>query len=210
MYVCTYACLYTCTYVRTYISSFFQHFLPIHCESEGPLSTYVRMYVCTYMFMCYLSCIHLFLISLLVMCSFVSPFLPPSCHPPLSSTPNLPPPSFHPFRIPPLSHTSPTLSSPMKMAKQHPPGLEEDFDPYLPGTHPPPQPPAPLLYPPRPQSSMDILHQRLGITQVCVCLYVCACVRACIYACACMRVCMCMCVRVRVRVCVCVLPLRAP
>ena len=166
------------------------------------------MYVCTYMFMCYLSCIHLFLISLLVVCSFVSPFLPPSCHPPLSSTPNLPPPSFHPFRIPPLSHTSPPLSSPMKMAKQHPPGLEEDFDPYLPGTHPPPQPPTPLLYPPRPQSSMDILHQRLGITQVCVCM--CVCVRACICACACMRVCMCMCVRVHVRACVCVLPLKAP
>ena len=44
MYVCmsVHMCIHT---VRTYISSFFQHFLPIHCESEGPLSTYVRMYL---------------------------------------------------------------------------------------------------------------------------------------------------------------------
>ena len=90
--------------------------------------------------------------------------------------------SFHP-------HT--TLSSAVKMAKQHPPGLEEDFDPSLPGTLPPSQPvgslcPAPLLYPPRPQSSMDILHQRLGITQVCACVR--ACVHACVRACVCVRV----------------------
>ena len=144
------------------------------------------------MLMCYLGVVFTYFFGF----SFVPVlirFLPFS-HPPAILLSPLHPisllPPFTPFLIPPLSHTSPPLSSPMKMAKQHPPGLEEDFDPYPPGTHPPSQPPAPLLYPPRPQSSMDILHQRLGITQVCMCVH------ACVRACTCVCVCVCVCVHV--------------
>ena len=55
--------------------------------------------------------------------------------------------------------------------RQHPKGVEEDFDPYCSNNTTVRDNPHPRHS--RPQSSMDILHQRLGVTEVCtVCMYI--------------------------------------
>jgi hypothetical protein len=50
----------------------------------------------------------------------------------------------------------------IKQQRQHPKGVEEDFDPSYPNHHPQHEA---YVHHTRPQSSMDILHQRLGVSE---------------------------------------------